>query len=179
MAILKLQNGDTFTDFQQIQKLLVSTKLELSHWPIEKTPEVRELITPDTLDEAQKNKLLSLLDDRFYEQQEKYGYQARDLVVLHSKVPKLEDMLNVFDKVHTHDDDEVRYIVDGSGVFGVILPDQTQALLTVEAGEYIRVPKNTKHWFVLTPEKRIKAIRYFTNKDGWAANFTGDKVHVV
>ena len=39
-------------------------------------------------------------------------------------------------------------------------------------GEYINVPKDTEHWFVLTAEKRIKALRYFTTTEGWTPVYT-------
>jgi 1,2-dihydroxy-3-keto-5-methylthiopentene dioxygenase len=178
MAFLKLENGKTFTDLNDIRRELAPLNIELSHWPIEKTAKVGPLLKADTLTDAQKEELLKELDARFFEQKEKYGYQTRDLVVLHSQVPKLEDMLKIFDKCHTHSDDEVRYIVDGSGIFGFCLPNGTQALLTVEGEEYIRVPQNTEHWFVLDNKRRIKAVRYFTSKEGWVANYTGAKVRV-
>jgi 1,2-dihydroxy-3-keto-5-methylthiopentene dioxygenase len=182
MAKLKLENNTVITDLETIQKAVSPLGIELSHWPIklsaEKADKIMPLLRADTLTEDQKETLLQAIDDRFFEQKRLYGYQARDLVVLHPQVPKLEEMLNKFDKCHTHSDDEVRYIIDGSGVFGVCLPDGTQAVLQVESEEYIRVPKNTDHWFVLDDSRRIKAVRYFTNKEGWVANYTESKPRV-
>lgn len=178
MALLKLENGNTFTDLNDIRAELAELKIELSHWPIEKTPKVGPLLKADTLTDEQKETLLKELDGRFEEQKKLYGYQTRDLVVLHAQVPKLEEMLKIFDKCHKHSDDEVRYIVDGSGTFGFCLPNGKQATLTVEAEEYIRVPANTEHWFVLDDNRRIKAVRYFTSKEGWVANYTGTTVRL-
>jgi 1,2-dihydroxy-3-keto-5-methylthiopentene dioxygenase len=178
MAILKLENGATYTEIDEIVSQLSPLNIELSHWPIEKTATVGPLLKANTLEEPDKEKLLSTLDDRFYEQQKLYGYQSRDLVVLHSQTPQLEEKLKIFDKCHKHDDDEVRYIVDGSGIFGFVMPDGKQATLTVEAEEYIRVPANTEHWFVLDNHKRIKAVRYFTSKEGWVAHYTQSPVRM-
>lgn len=178
MAILKLESSAETTELIKIREALSPLNIEINHWPIERTPAMAPLLAANSLQDSEKEKLLQFLDSRFYEQKEKFGYQSRDLVVLHPDVPKLNELLAIFDKVHTHDDDEVRYIIDGAGTFGFLLPNQTQALLTVEAGEYIRVPKNTKHWFVLTHAKRIKAVRYFTSKEGWVAKYTGDQVRV-
>lgn len=94
------------------------------------------------------------------------------MIVLHDELDGLEILAKKFDQCHTHDDDEVRYIVDGEGVFGFILPDNSQVELLVEAGEYINVPKNTEHWFYLTKAKRIKAVRYFTDTSGWIPVYT-------
>lgn len=178
MAFLKIENAGEFSDLAEIRQRLRPLNIELSHWPIEKTPVVGPLLKAETLTNEQKEQLLQALDSRFEEQKAKYGYQTRDLVVLHSQVPNLDDMLKIFDKCHTHSDDEVRYIIDGSGIFGFCMPDGSQALLTVQSEEYIRVPAETEHWFVLDHNRRIKAVRYFTSKAGWVANYTGTAIRV-
>ena len=99
--------------------------------------------------------------------QQSDGYQSQDLIVLHPEHSQPRCPAARVYAIHTHDDDEVRYIVDGEGIFGFVMPDN-QILLTVEAGEYINVPAGTEHWFVLTATKRIKAVRYFTTMDGWS-----------
>ena len=163
MAQLKRQNMEVLTALSDISQFLSPLGIELSNWPIEKTPVVGPLLKQNTLTDSEKEQLLAALDERFFEQQKKYGYQSRDLVVLHSETPKLDEMLKIFDKCHTHSDDEVRYIVDGSGIFGFCMPNKEQVLLKVEAEEFIRVPKNTEHWFILDQKRRIKAVRYFDN----------------
>lgn len=178
MALLRHENGTTIRDLEQIRQALAPLKIELASWPIEKTPQVRELLAADSLSDQEKELLLSALDNRFQEQKKKFGYQTRDLIVLHSKVPKLDDMLAIFDKTHRHGDDEVRYIIDGSGIFGFVMPDGKQALLTIGAEEFIRVPSDTEHWFVLDENRRIKAVRYFTSKEGWVANYSGTPVRL-
>src|SRR5690606_25776339 len=118
----------TLFELDDIRAHLAPLNIELAHWPIEKTPAIGELLYADSLNDAQKEQLLKYLDNRFEDQKAKYGYQTRDLVVLHSKVPDLEKILAIFDKCHRHSDDEVRYIVDGSGKFGFIMPDGKQVL---------------------------------------------------
>jgi 1,2-dihydroxy-3-keto-5-methylthiopentene dioxygenase len=178
VAQLRLESGTKITDLNDIRNYLSPLNIELSHWPIEKTEIVGPLLKADTLKDDEKEGLLRALDSRFEEQKKLYGYQTRDLVVLHSQIPNLEQMLSIFDKTHRHSDDEVRYIIDGSGIFGFILPEGEQVLLTVEAEEYIRVPANTEHWFVLDKNRRIKAVRYFTSREGWVANYSGTPVRV-
>jgi 1,2-dihydroxy-3-keto-5-methylthiopentene dioxygenase len=178
MAQLKLENGKTLNDLTEIRNYLNPLGIELSHWPIEKTAVVGPLLQSDALDNEQKEVLLKVLDNKFEEQKNLYGYQTRDLIVLHPKVENIQSMLNIFNKAHTHSDDEVRYIIDGSGYFGFMMPDKEQVMLLVEAEEYIRVPKDTEHWFILSPEMRIKAVRYFTSKEGWVANYTGAPIRV-
>jgi 1,2-dihydroxy-3-keto-5-methylthiopentene dioxygenase len=176
MAKLKSEDGQTFTELEDIRRELKVLNIELSHWPFEKTPKIAALLQADTLDADQKDELLREFDGRFEQQKTQYGYQTRDLVVLHAQVPKLDELLKKFDKCHRHSDDEVRYIIDGAGIFGFVLPGGKQATLTVESQEYIRVPAETEHWFVLDDSRRVKAIRYFTSIEGWVANYTGTPV---
>jgi 1,2-dihydroxy-3-keto-5-methylthiopentene dioxygenase len=38
------------------------------------------------------------------------------------------------------------------------------------------VPDGTRHWFDMSESPYFVAIRLFTNKDGWVAQFTGDDI---
>ena len=40
------------------------------------------------------------------------------------------------------------------------------------AGDLIRVPRGTHHWFDLCAEKRIRAIRLFQDPSGWTPHYT-------
>jgi 1,2-dihydroxy-3-keto-5-methylthiopentene dioxygenase len=99
-------------------------------------------------------------------------YPARDLIVLHPQQPDHEELATKFQRWHRHRGDEVRYILDGAGVFRVIV-DEEPAELHVEPGDYINVPAGLEHNFRLTKAGRIKAIRYFSDPSGWLAEFTG------
>lgn len=172
MAILRKENGNETRDFGEIQQELADLNIQLKIWPVGNHPELKSLLSKDRLIDNEKEQVLYLLNHYFEELQNSAGYRDRDLIVLHSETPQLDEMLAKFDRCHTHDDDEVRYIVDGEGVFGFIKPDGSQISLQIQAGEYINVPKNTEHWFVLTNKKRIKAVRYFTSTDGWTPIYT-------
>jgi 1,2-dihydroxy-3-keto-5-methylthiopentene dioxygenase len=96
------------------------------------------------------------------------GYITEDIVVLSPTTPNLEVILAKFDKEHHHTDDEVRFVVDGSGIFTI----RQEALVfdvTVGPGDLFVVPAYTRHWFTLTPEKKIKCIRIFKDAAGWVA----------
>jgi 1,2-dihydroxy-3-keto-5-methylthiopentene dioxygenase len=181
MARLKTQDGKTLTALDEIRAALTSLQIELAHWPVNEVTShnsaAADLLGQDSLTAEQKEQLLQFFDGRFEQQKQRFGYESRDLVVLHKSVPGLDDMLKKFDRTHRHTDDEVRYIVDGAGIFGFVLPTGEQMLLTVEAGEYIRVPAETEHWFILDQSRRVKAIRYFTNMEGWVANYTDTPIH--
>ena len=44
--------------------------------------------------------------------------------------------------------------------------------IEVEAGDLIRVPRGTHHWFDLCGDRRIRAIRLFQDPSGWTPHYT-------
>jgi 1,2-dihydroxy-3-keto-5-methylthiopentene dioxygenase len=76
---------------------------------------------------------------------------------------------------HTHDDDEVRYFVAGSGIFYLHVNGKVHAVLC-EAGDLLSVPRNTTHWFDMGTRPAFTAIRFFHDDDGWIGDFTGDPI---
>ncbi|WP_214321187.1 1,2-dihydroxy-3-keto-5-methylthiopentene dioxygenase [Nonomuraea sediminis] len=76
---------------------------------------------------------------------------------------------------HTHDDDEVRFFVAGSGIFYLHVNGKVHAVLC-EPGDLLSVPKNTTHWFDMGTRPDFTAIRFFHDDDGWIGAFTGDAI---
>jgi 1,2-dihydroxy-3-keto-5-methylthiopentene dioxygenase len=172
MATLKMADGQIYRQADDIQKELAPLQIQLRHWPLGTDPEMHRLLAQDQLSDGEKETVLTALDHYFQELQSIAGYQARDLIAIHPAIPGLDEMLAKFDRCHTHADDEVRYIVAGSGIFGFVRPDRSQVELTIEAGEYINVPAGTEHWFYLTENQRVKAVRYFVDSSGWTPLYT-------
>lgn len=103
------------------------------------------------------------------------GYQSVDVIRVLPDNPQKEALRAKFLNEHTHADDEVRFFVEGSGLF--YLRIDGQVLMTLcEAGDLIAVPKGTTHWFDMGTAPRFAAIRLFTSPDGWVADFTGDTI---
>jgi 1,2-dihydroxy-3-keto-5-methylthiopentene dioxygenase len=169
VAILQLEQGETLTDSVSIDAYLNKLDVQLNRWPIGENAVTHSLLAQPSLDEAQKESVLRSLD-RYFEALG--GYEARDLIVLNPETPNLEELLAKFSRPHIHADDEVRYIVDGEGVFGFVCPDGSQMELTIQPEEYINVPAGTEHWFYLTSSRRIKAVRYFVDTTGWMPDYT-------
>jgi 1,2-dihydroxy-3-keto-5-methylthiopentene dioxygenase len=169
VAILQLEQGETLTDSVSIDKYLNRLDVQLNRWPIGEDVSMQSLLAQPSLDKAQKESVLRSLD-RYFEALE--GYEARDLIVLNPETPNLEGLLAKFSRPHAHADDEVRYIVDGEGVFGFVCPDGSQMELSIQPEEYINVPAGTEHWFYLTSSRRIKAVRYFVDTAGWTPDYT-------
>jgi 1,2-dihydroxy-3-keto-5-methylthiopentene dioxygenase len=104
------------------------------------------------------------------------GYVTADLIDVNPKTPNLDAMLAKFSKEHWHDEDEVRYIVEGRGLFHIHPPGKPVVAIEVEAGDLIRVPRGTHHWFDLCGDRRIRAIRLFQDTAGWTPHYTGTGV---
>jgi 1,2-dihydroxy-3-keto-5-methylthiopentene dioxygenase len=81
-------------------------------------------------------------------------------------------MLDKFRTEHWHDEDEVRFIVRGRGLFHVHPKEGPVIAIEVEAGDLIRVPRGTWHWFDLCGDRDIRAIRLFQDKSGWSPHYT-------
>jgi 1,2-dihydroxy-3-keto-5-methylthiopentene dioxygenase len=176
MAILLLEDGTIYTELGDIVRELAPLNIQLNRWPVGDRPQLHHLLAQENLNEEEKEQVLAALDGYFEELQRTAGYQSRDLIVLHPGIPNLDAMLAKFDQIHAHADDEVRYIVDGEGIFGFVRPDGTQVELTVQPEEYINVPAGTEHWFYLTSAQRIKAVRYFIGTEGWVPQYTGREI---
>lgn len=100
------------------------------------------------------------------------GYVTADVIDVNPQTPGLDAMLARFSTEHWHDEDEVRYIVAGRGVFHIHPKESPVVAIEVEAGDLIRVPRGTEHWFDLCAERRIRAIRLFQDPSGWTPHYT-------
>ncbi|MFB2880935.1 1,2-dihydroxy-3-keto-5-methylthiopentene dioxygenase [Floridanema aerugineum] len=178
MAKLRLADGTIYNDLLTISNELSSLNIQLNYWSVGEDPQLHHLLEQESLNDEEKEQVLKALDGYFEQLQQTANYQSRDLIVLYPGTPNLDALLAKFDRVHTHADDEVRYIIDGEGIFGFVRPDGSQVELTVQAEEYINVPAGTEHWFYLTPKRRIKAIRYFIGTEGWVPQYTGTEIQV-
>ena len=138
-------------------------------WPI--PAEVAGLRDKPALSDDEKAAVLAAFRPRLEGENEARGYVMADMIVLSPETPGLEEMLAKFDRAHYHDDDEVRYIFAGEGVFGFEPEDGDPFAVTVSAGDYIIVPAGTYHWFTLTGARHVKAIRLFKDMSGWAPHY--------
>lgn len=141
--------------------------------PLQAEPGLAALLAQPALDEGAKATVVQALGAELVDVCLAHGYQSMDLVVLHPGTPGLDEALACFDRPHTHADDEVRYIVDGAGLFGFFDAAGNEHTVRVGPGDYLRVPAGAEHRFTLTAQRRIKAVRLFTDAAGWLAQYTG------
>ncbi|MBE1160959.1 1,2-dihydroxy-3-keto-5-methylthiopentene dioxygenase [Dyella acidiphila] len=103
------------------------------------------------------------------------GYQAVDVISLKPDHPERAALRQKFLSEHTHSEDEVRFFVAGAGQFTLHINGKVYDVLC-EQGDLIGVPDGTRHWFDMSEAPYFVAIRLFTNKEGWVANFTGSDI---
>ncbi len=125
--------------------------------------------------DASAEEVLSAYAVEIEEMKRRGGYVTADVIDVNSATPNLETMLAKFDKEHTHDEDEVRFILAGRGIFFLHLGGKI-ASVEVGPGDMLRVPSGTTHWFTLCEDRRIRAIRWFQETAGWTPHYTGSGV---
>jgi 1,2-dihydroxy-3-keto-5-methylthiopentene dioxygenase len=167
MATLQLLQGygSTLTDEAEIKEFLGRHGIQFERWNIPAS--IQALCANPTLDDVQKAAVLEAFRPQLDNLSENHGYISSDMVCLHPELPGLDDALANFDLEHFHTDDEVRFIVDGSGVFGFVSESGRRFLIEVHAGDYVVIPANAWHWFYLLENKTIKALRIFKDMSGW------------
>ncbi len=99
------------------------------------------------------------------------GFVSIDIARLHEDTPATRELRGRFLEEHVHEDDEVRWILDGAGVFWLRMDGRVFALCC-EAGDVVSIPAGTPHAFdaVTLP---MTAMRFFRVPGGWTARPTG------
>jgi 1,2-dihydroxy-3-keto-5-methylthiopentene dioxygenase len=104
-----------------------------------------------------------------------YAYQSVDVVRCLPDNPQKAQMRAQFLNEHVHDDDEVRFFVEGAAMFYLHV-DGKVYMTKCERNDLIGVPAGTRHWFDMGPTPYFTAIRLFTTPEGWVARYTGDTI---
>jgi 1,2-dihydroxy-3-keto-5-methylthiopentene dioxygenase len=106
---------------------------------------------------------------------EKNNFSSFDIVSIRPDIKGLEALKEKFIAEHIHNDNEVRFFIDGEGLFCIHDNDYVYQILC-QQGDYIAVPAQTKHWFDMGSKASFKCIRFFENPEGWVANYTQTKI---
>jgi 1,2-dihydroxy-3-keto-5-methylthiopentene dioxygenase len=167
MALLTILNEDkTLTSVAQITASLASYGIEYERW----TP------SHPISDDAPAEAILAAYSREIDELKQRGGYVTADVIDVSDSTPGLDAMLAKFNREHWHDEDEVRFIIAGHGLFHIHTTSGAVLGIEVEAGDLIRVPRGTLHWFNLCADRRIRAIRLFQDTAGWTPHYTESHV---
>jgi len=153
------------SDAEQIQQELASRGIRFLRWPAR--AELPAGAGPDQILAAYSSEIARV--------QAGGTYPTVDAIRLAPDHPDREALRQKFLAEHTHSEDEVRFFVEGRGLFCLHLGEEVLQLIC-EAGDWIAVPAGTRHWFDMGPEPSFCALRFFHNSDGWVAQFTGDPI---
>jgi 1,2-dihydroxy-3-keto-5-methylthiopentene dioxygenase len=159
----------SLTDQNEVTRYLAKLGIDYERWP------GAQRVAPD----ATAEDVLVAYSAEIDQLKARGGYVTADVIDVTAQTPGLEAMLAKFNSEHWHDEDEVRFIIRGRGLFHIHPREGAGPVIAieVEAGDLIRVPRGTWHWFDLCADRDIRAIRLFQDKAGWTPHYTNSGVH--
>jgi 1,2-dihydroxy-3-keto-5-methylthiopentene dioxygenase len=150
-------------DPERIQAELGTRGIRFERWPAHASLEAGA--TPETI--------LTTYREEIDRVQGGGAYLTVDAIRLTPDHPDKEALRRKFLAEHTHSEDEVRFFVEGRGLFCLHLGEEVLQLLC-ERNDWVAVPAGTRHWFDMGAEPHFCALRFFNDPQGWVAEFTGD-----
>lgn len=163
MAILTIPDENkTIRNPEAIRAFLANGGIAFEQW------EPSQPVLPD----ASPADILTAYDGEISRLKAQGGYVTADVIDITAQTPGLDAMLAKFNREHWHDEDEVRFIIHGRGLFHIHPNEGPVFVIEVEAGDLLRVPRGTLHWFNLCPDRSVRAIRLFQDPAGWTPKYT-------
>lgn len=154
-----------FTNFANIKLELEKIDVQFERWTA----------TQVLNSTASNEDVLNAYIDSITRLKNQYDFQTADVIKLDSNHPDKTTLREKFLNEHTHSEFEVRFFVEGCGLFYLHVDEQVFGVLC-EKGDLISVPANALHWFDMGENPNFACIRLFTNPDGWIANFSGSDI---
>ncbi len=157
--------GETTTDFAAIKTRLNAIGVQFERWTA----------NCEFAADADQDAVLAAYSESVDRLKQQYNFQSVDVASLNPDHPEKAEFRQKFLAEHIHADFEVRFFVEGRGLFSLHVGYKIYAVLC-EQGDLISVPANTPHWFDMGAYPSFKCIRLFTTVDGWVADFTGSDI---
>jgi 1,2-dihydroxy-3-keto-5-methylthiopentene dioxygenase len=154
-----------YTDPVDIARVASEASIRFERW--QATAELRDVTAQDEVLRAYARDVARLKAE--------CGFSAADVISIRNHTPNHPELRKKFLDEHTHAEDEVRFFVEGSGMFSVHHGERIFAFVC-EKGDLLAVPAGTRHWFDMGPQPHFTCIRLFTNPAGWVAEFTGSDI---
>jgi 1,2-dihydroxy-3-keto-5-methylthiopentene dioxygenase len=163
MAILNIPDEKRqINDATEIKTYLEGINIGYEQW------EPSHPLTP----ESTAPEILAAYDKEIKIQNQRGGYVTADVIDIKPDTPNLDMLLQKFNREHWHDEDEVRFTIEGHGLFHINPQTSPVVSVKVAPGDLLTVPKGTLHWFDLCNDRRIRAIRLFQDPSGWTPHYS-------
>ena len=128
-------------------------------------------------DSATQEEILDAYSKDLKSFMENGNYETADVISINSLTENYDAIRSKFLAEHTHTEDEIRFFVDGQGIFWFNLETEPVFNLLCEKGDLISVPAGTKHWFDAGESNPfVKAIRIFIDMSGWVPHYTASGI---
>lgn len=168
MASIHIQDENRrITDVKEIEEFLKPFGIWYEKWEVENRVDAN----------ADSEEILEAYSPEIEKLKADGGFVTADVINVTPETPGLDQMLEKFNKEHTHSEDEVRFTVKGQGVFHIHPENGPVFAVHVEGGDLINVPKGTRHWFDMCEDKTIRCIRLFEDPAGWTPHYVVEGVH--
>jgi 1,2-dihydroxy-3-keto-5-methylthiopentene dioxygenase len=136
MAIVRVPSENrTLREFDEAKQHLLGIGIEYERWSASRPVDT----------DAAPAEILSAYSEDIEKLKDRGGYVTADVIDVRPATPGLDAMLAKFSREHWHDEDEVRFIVEGRGLFHIHPDGGPVFALEVVAGDLIRVPQGTRH----------------------------------
>jgi 1,2-dihydroxy-3-keto-5-methylthiopentene dioxygenase len=159
------ERAETFREHGAIAEKLAAIGVQFERWTAD-----RELAS-----EEDQESILDAYSEPVERLKKQYGFQSADVISVRPDHPQKDELRAKFLNEHVHSDFEVRFFVEGRGLF-FLHPDENVYAVLCEQGDLISVPARVKHWFDMGASPNLKCIRLFTTPEGWVAEFTGSDI---
>src|SRR3989475_12833562 len=147
----------TLTNQAEVTQYLATLGIDYERWPLSQRAAAN----------APAEAVLAAYAPEIAKLKARGGYVTADVIDVTPATPNLETMLAKFSTEHFHDEDEVRFIIRGRGLFHIHPREGPVIAIEVEAGDLIRVPRGTWHRLHASAPLEILARRLVQDTSTW------------